>query len=171
MDVIARPVDSLPHILKARGWLGWLVTRLIHGNSQCLGFCNESVKKPDYLALCGYGWEAREQSCLLASRVASELWSGWKPPSQARCHPVIQDTAVSPSFFQSWGEMLERNAHYHSPTPGHKHCHPWSLCSSTFKVVNHRPGGIVRMVYKPAQLGVTLKRIKMWLGGKKGSFS
>lgn len=55
MDVIARPVGcSLPHTLKAKGWFRRLVTRLIHGNSQCLGFCYDFVKKPDYLAL---GWD------------------------------------------------------------------------------------------------------------------
>lgn len=55
MDVIARPVGRfLPHTLKARGWFRRLVTRLIHRNSQCLGFCYDFVKKPDYPAL---GWD------------------------------------------------------------------------------------------------------------------
>jgi hypothetical protein len=50
MNVIARPVGSLPNALKARGW-SWAVTRLIHGNSQCVGLCYDFVKKPCYLAL------------------------------------------------------------------------------------------------------------------------
>ena len=52
MDVFARPVDSLsPTHWKPEGELGWLVTGLIHGNSQCLGFCCDFVKEPDDLAL------------------------------------------------------------------------------------------------------------------------
>lgn len=50
IDVITRPVGSFPNTLTARGW-AWAVTRSIHGNSQCVGFCYDFVKKPDCLAL------------------------------------------------------------------------------------------------------------------------